>query len=193
LRKKTLLGIAFASIALIGTWGSVQWIPLWVDQITGGKVPGAKATVQIMSSFGAIFGCLIAPLVGGRIGRRPAFFGLCLLSLLVCGYLFRTLTQYDALFVATVFATGCTTAAFYGWFPLYLPELFPTRVRATGQGVSYNSGRILAAVGALTGGELVRYYDGSYAKAGAVVTLIYLLGMVLIWFAPETKGKPLPE
>ena len=193
LRKKTLLGIAFASIALIGTWGSVQWIPLWVDQITGGKVPGAKATVQIMSSFGAILGCLIAPIVGGKIGRRPAFFGLCLFSLLVCGFLFRTLTQYDALFIGTVFAAGCTTAAFYGWFPLYLPELFPTRVRATGQGVSYNSGRVLAAVGALTGGELVKHYDGSYAKAGAVVTLIYLLGMVLIWFAPETKGKPLPE
>ncbi len=193
LLKKTLLGIAFASIALIGTWGSVQWVPLWVDQITGGKVPGAKATVQIMSSLGAIIGCLLAPVVGGKIGRRPAFFGLCLFSLLVCAFLFRTLTEYNTLFIATVFVTGCMTAAFYGWFPLYLPELFPTRVRATGQGVSYNSGRILAAVGALTGGELVKHYGGSYAQAGAVVTLVYFLGLVLIWFAPETKGKPLPE
>jgi len=88
---------------------------------------------------------------------------------------------------------GGTTTAFYGWFPLYLPELFPTRVRATGQGVSYNSGRILAAVGALTQGKLVSFYGGSYAKAGAVITLVYLFGLVLIWFAPETKGKPLPE
>ena len=88
---------------------------------------------------------------------------------------------------------GSPTAAFYGWLPLYLPELFPTRVRATGQGLSFNFGRILAAVGALTQGQLVSYYDGSYAKAGAVITLIYLLGLVLIWFAPETKGKPLPD
>ena len=116
-----------------------------------------------------------------------------LLSLLVCGFLFRTLSEYNGLFIGTVFVTGCMTAAFYGWFPLYLPELFPTRVRATGQGVSYNSGRVLAAIGALTGGELVRHYAGSYARAGAVVTLVYLFGMVLIWFAPETKGKPLPE
>ena len=50
-----------------------------------------------------------------------------------------------------------------------------------------------SAVGALTQGQLVSYYDGSYAKAGAVITLIYLLGLVLIWFAPETKGKPLPD
>ena len=92
-----------------------------------------------------------------------------------------------------VFIVGGVTAAFYGWFPLYLPELFPTRVRATGQGVSYNSGRVLAAVGALTQGQLVDHYGGSYANAGAVITLVYLIGLVLIWFAPETRGKPLPE
>jgi hypothetical protein len=59
--------------------------------------------------------------------------------------------------------------------------------------VSYNSGRILAAIGALTQGQLVAHYDRSYARAGAVITLIYALGLVLIWFAPETRGKPLPE
>jgi MFS transporter, SHS family, sialic acid transporter len=48
-------------------------------------------------------------------------------------------------------------------------------------------------VGAMAGGQLVAYFDGSYAEAGAVVTLIYVLGLVLIWFAPETKGKPLPD
>jgi hypothetical protein len=91
------------------------------------------------------------------------------------------------------FLVGGATAAFYGWLPLYLPELFPTRARATGQGVSYNAGRLLAAAGALTQGQLVAHYSGSYAKASAVVTLVYLVGMVLIWFAKETKGKPLPE
>ena len=190
LLKTTLLAIAFSSIALIGTWGSVQWIPLWVDQITGD--PSLKAESGMFTAYGAILGCLLGPLIGGTIGRRPAYFGLCLASLLVCAFLFRTLTVYNGLFKFTVFLTGCSTAAFYGWFPLYLPELFPTRVRATGQGISYNFGRIFAAVGALVGGDLVRHFDGSYAKAGAVVTLVYLLGLVLIWFAPETKGKQLP-
>ena len=86
-----------------------------------------------------------------------------------------------------------TTASFYGWLPLYLPELFRTRVRATGQGVSYNSGRILAAAGAMAAGQLVAFYDGSYAASGATITLVDLAGMALIWLAPETKGKPLPE
>ncbi|HYT62109.1 MAG TPA: MFS transporter [Haliangiales bacterium] len=193
LRKSTLLAIAFASIALIGTWGSVQWLPLWADQLTGGTMPQAKANTQILSGLGAVTGCLLGGIFGGGIGRRPAFFSLCLLSLFLCGFLFRAVDQYGVLFLFMVFLVGSATAAFYGWFPLYLPELFPTRVRATGQGVSYNSGRILAAVGALTQGQLVSYYGGSYARAGAVITLIYLFGLVLIWFAPETRGKPLPE
>jgi hypothetical protein len=96
-------------------------------------------------------------------------------------------------FLGLVFLTGAITAAFYGWFPLYLPELFPTRVRATGQGVAYNFGRILAAVGALVQGKLVANYSGSYARAGAAVSLVYVLGLFLIWFAPETKNRPLPD
>jgi len=191
--KTTILAIAFSSIALIGTWSSVQWAPLWADQMTGGKVPEAKALTGFASAVGAIIGCILAPLAGGSIGRRPAYFCLCLFSLLSCGYLFRTFETYGPQFLITVGVVGCCTASFYGWLPLYLPELFPTRVRATGQGLSFNFGRILAAGGAVIQGDLVRHYDESYAKAGAVVTLVYALGLGLIWLAPETKGKPLPD
>lgn len=186
--KTTVLAIAFASIALIGTWGSVQWLPLWADQMGG-----SRADTQIVSAFGAIIGCLIGPWIGARFGRRPAYFGLCLASLLFCGYLFRSVGSYGGLFLVMVGLVGAATAAFYGWLPLYLPELFPTRVRATAQGLSFNFGRILAAVGVLQMGQLMQFYNGSYAKAGAAITLIYLAGMLLIWLAPETKGRPLPE
>jgi MFS family permease len=188
-----LLAIAFASVALIGTWGSVQWLPLWADQLTNGKVHSAKAVTQLLSGAGAIVGCILGALAAGKVGRRPAYFGLCLLSLLLCGYLFRSISEYGAAFLVMVTLIGAVTAAFYGWLPLYLPELFPTRVRATGQGLCFNFGRVLAAAGALTQGKLVSVYEGSYAKAGATVTLIYIVGMVLIWLGPETKDKPLPE
>ena len=193
LRKTTLLGIAFASIALIGTWGSVQWLPLWADQMAGAGNPTAKADTQMAQAFGAILGALVAPLIGARLGRRPTYFLLCLCSLGLCAWLFRTVHEFDGVFLVAAFLVSAATASFYGWFPLYLPEIFPTRVRATGQGVCYNSGRILAAVGAMTQGQLVQAFGGSYARAGAIITLVYLLGMGLIWLAPETKGKPLPD
>jgi MFS family permease len=197
LLRRTVMGTLVASIALIGTWGSVQWIPLWVKKLTGDQDMVNYA--QMSSGFGAVAGTLCGALLGQRMGRRWAYFLLCLGSLAVCAYLFRSepaeAASPDWRFFLTVFAVGALTASFYGWLPLYLPELFPTRVRATGQGFSYNSGRIIAAGGALSTGFLMgeQVFHGSYAQAGATISLVYALGMIAIWLAPETRGKPLPE
>jgi MFS family permease len=197
LLSHTLFGILFASIALIGTWGSTQMIPPWIDTIAGGKVPGGspdnRIYASIFSSGGAIVGCLVAPFLGDVFNRRAGYFLLCLSSLVSCQFLFRGMHTYGAGQLALIGAVGATTAAFYGWLPLYLPELFPTRVRATGQGVSFNSGRILAAVAAITQGQLTAQFNNDFARACSVITFVYVIGMLLIWLAPETKGKPLPE
>ena len=193
LRRNTVMGILLASVALIGTWGSATWLPLWADQLAGPTNPMAKANAQMIMAVGQITGAILAPFVGARLGRRTAYFLLCLASLTICGGMFRWVHSYDAVFLVMGFLMGAATASFYGFFPLYLPELFPTRARATGQGLCYNAGRLFAAAGALLQGSLVGAFGGSYAQAGAVVTLVYLLGMGVVWFAPETKGKTLPE
>lgn len=193
LLRSTLLAIAFASVALIVTWGIVQWIPLWADQMTGGKQPVVKAWTQFYQSLGAAFGCVAAALLGGAIGRRPTYFLLCLSSLAVCQGLFRGFSEVSGTFFVVVFFVGFTTASFYGWLPLYLPELFPTRARATGQGLAFNFGRILAALGAWQMPVLMSFFGKSYPKAGETIVLVYVVGMALIWLAPETKGRPLPE
>jgi MFS transporter, SHS family, sialic acid transporter len=187
LRRTALVAICLASVVLLGTWGAVQKIPAWIGKISP-EVKRAKGYVQIATGLGAITGCLIAPYLAARLNRRTAYVLLCAGSLISCEVLFNGFTHYSIAFLATTFLVGATTAAFYGWFPLYLPELFPTRVRATAQGVAYNFGRIFAGVGAIWGGTI----GGTYARMGAVVSMIYLVGMVLVWFAPETKGKALP-
>ena len=188
----TLLGTVFAGVALIGSWGSVQWLPLWADQMAGPDMPKAKALTQVIGGVGSVIGCLFGSWLGGKLGRRPAYFLLCLGSLVCCAWLFRGVNTYGPLFLTLCFLVGTTTAAFYGWLPLYLPELFPTRVRATGQGIAFNAGRVFAAVAAVQMGTLMGMFGGSYAKSGAIITLIYIVGMIVIWFAPETKGCPLP-
>lgn len=193
LRKNTLLAILFASVSLTVTWGIVQWIPLWADQLTHGQKPEAKAYIQVLSSFGSMTSCLLAPLIGVRFGRRPVYFALCLGALVVCSIFFHGFHEYGGGFLAMVVLVGAFTGAFYGWLPQYLPELFPTRVRATGQGVAFNSGRIIAALGAWQMGNVMAFFNGSYPKAGAAIVFVYLIGMTAIWFAPETRGKPLPE
>ena len=147
----------------------------------------------MLNATGAIIGCLVGPLLANWMGRRMGFFSLCCASLIVCGILFRSGLDYGMPLQCLIFLAGMSTAAFYGWFPLYLPELFPTRCRATGQGVGYNSGRVFAAMGAIAGGQLVSAFGGDYARMGSVITLVYLLGMVMIWWAPETSGNKLPD
>jgi SHS family sialic acid transporter-like MFS transporter len=191
--RPMVLAMLLASVTLIGTWGSVQWLPLWADQMAGAELPKAKAYTQFLSAIGSVVGCLFGAWLGGALGRRPAYFLLCLGSLLSCAWLFRGIDSYGPSFLTLTFVVGAITAAFFGWMPLYLPELFPTRVRATAQGLSFNAGRILAAIGALQMGALMQTFHGSYAQAGAVISLVYAFGLVLIWFAPETRGKPLPE
>jgi hypothetical protein len=129
---------------------------------------------------------------------------MCVSSLASAVWMYQFHAEYNAGFLVATFLLGGCTASFYGWLPLYLPELFRTAVRATGQGFGFNFGRILAAVGALQTGNLVRAFSddvtiggvtlaGGYPLAGTTMSMIYIVGMAFIWLAPETRGKPLPE
>ena len=193
LLRSTLLAILFASVPLVVTWGIIQWIPTWGDQMTHGQQPKAKAYLQLVASLGAVVGSFLAPLLGRWLGRRQVYCGLCVCALGSCLLLFNGIHHYDTWLLATVALVGLCTASFYGWLPQYLPELFPTRVRATGQGLAFNFGRILAAVGAWQMGPLLGFFDNSYARAGGTIALTYLIGMVAIWFGPETRDQPLPD
>ena len=192
LRGRTLLGLVLASVPLFTTWCVVLWIPLWADQLAGGAAPRVKAWCLLAISLGAAVGAFVAPLLDRWFARRAVYIFLCLGSLAACSWLFRGFAGYSAAFLLATAVVGVFTSSFYGWLPQYLPELFPTRVRATGQGLCYNFCRILAAVGAWQMGGLIALFGGGYAAAGAGLVFIYLAGIVAVCFAPETRGRPLP-
>jgi MFS family permease len=191
--RRMLLGACLGGVALLGTWGSMQWAAPWADKLTGGQMPEAKEYTQLCAGVGAVVGTIGGALLGGWLGRRITYTFLCLGSLGAALLFFLGNQHYGPMFLVLAFVAGMFTASFYGWLPLYLPELFPTRVRATGQGFSYNFGRILATVGVLQTGALMGLFEGSYPRACSIMSLIYLVGVAIIWLAPETHGKPLPE
>jgi len=80
----------------------------------------------------------------------------------------------------------------YTWMPVWLPELFPTYIRATGMAFVFNAPRFIAFLGPLIAGTLIAHFGG-YGPAACIVALIYILGLCAVWFLPETAGKPLPE
>ncbi len=187
---------AAAMVVGLGAGGGMPaaWAPLAPLVASHLRDARPKARTQICSAMGAVAGSALAAFLGSWLGRRLSYALMCLLSLAAALVFFGTNDHPGPYFMATVFLAGAATASFYGWLPLYLPELFPTRVRATGQGFSFNFGRIVAAVGTLQTGALIKgFFHDDYARACSLMSLVYLLGVAIIWLAPETRGQPLPE
>jgi hypothetical protein len=106
LLTSTILAITFASISLLGTWGAVQKIPRGSEARLPGQTAHAQGNVQMAMGIGAIFGCLIAPMIAAWLNRRVAYFLLSLGSLIACQVLFRYFTEYNMAFLAMAFLVG---------------------------------------------------------------------------------------
>jgi SHS family sialic acid transporter-like MFS transporter len=190
---RTVMACLLSSVAIIGTWGVFQWIPTWVDDLVGGKVVPQRAIAAVWMAFGQIIGAFIGGPLAEWMGRRLSYALFCVTSLASVVVLYGTIHSFGPALLGLAMIAGICTTTFFGWLPLYLPELFPTRIRATGEGITFNFGRIIAAAGVLFGmGQLVSVFGG-YAKAATVVSMIYVVGLVLIWFAPETRNSKLPD
>lgn len=193
LLRRTLLGIALGSIPMVGAWAASKWMIPWADQAGGSERPGYKAVVQGYWAVGAVAGSFLGAQLASLLGRRTSYFLISLgATALTCG-LFLLTEPLSPAFLPTVLAQGFVATLFFGWLPLYLPELFPTRVRATGAGLSYNVGRFATAVGVFAAGSLVGWFGGDLARVGSVTGLIYALGMVAIWWAPDTSRLDLED
>ena len=189
---RLLLGAGLAGVPLLATWAGVMWQYTFVHKLTEGRDPTAVPTVMLVSATAAALGSLVIALLGDLLGRRPVYAVLCVLSLAALLSFYTVHDHYGPALVAHAGVVGFICAGFYGWLPLYLPELFPTAIRAAGQGFSFNFGRVIAAVGALQTTALLNAFDNDYARACSVTAGVYVVGLVLIAFAPETRGKPLP-
>jgi predicted MFS family arabinose efflux permease len=193
LLRLTLIGIMLGSIPLIGAWAASKWMIPWADKIGGAVQADYKAMTQGWWAFGAILGSLAGAQIASLLGRRFSYFLISIGSLALTLAMFQLTAPLRPSFFPIVFAQGFVATLFFGWLPLFLPELFPTHVRATGSGISYNVGRFATAGGVLAAGFVFTAFDGSYPSVGAAAALIYGLGIFVIWFAPDTTRKSLSD
>jgi len=201
---RTILGIGLGAIPVIGTAANGNWLVPWTDHAVHeharmaaerGEVvekktadPRSKARTQIIRSGGGIFGSLLGGLIAAVLGRRVSYFLISLGALLASTYIFTQLDPLDPAFPFWTFILGFISIVYFGWLPLFLPELFPTRVRSTGSGVSFNTGRVVAGAVVLSAGFFLDLLGGDYPRVGFASGLIYAVGMIIIWFAPRRAG-----
>ncbi len=194
-RRDTLVGSGLAFVAVFGLWGATNWTPSLIRELLAGRSLPAGEMNRMVSygvmtlNGGAILGYLLFPPLAEWMGRRWAFF-LMLLGSAVCLPATFYLPHSYGMVLGILPALGFFTNGLFSGFPVYLPELYPTRIRATGSGFCFNAGRILAASGPFLTGYLVMQW-GSFARAASSIAVVYVLGMIILLFARETKGQAL--
>jgi MFS transporter, SHS family, sialic acid transporter len=193
LLRVTLVGIVLASIPLVGAWAASKWMIPWADKLASAAQPGYKATVQGWWALGATLGSFLGAHVAAWLGRRLSYGLISFGSTALTIAMFQLTAPLRPSFLPVVFAQGFVATLFFGWLPLYLPELFPTRVRATGSGLAMNTGRFATALGVLVSGALFAALGGSYPTVGTFGAVIYALGAIAIGFAPDTSRKDLED
>ncbi|WP_437206303.1 MFS transporter [Planctomicrobium sp. SH664] len=191
--KITLAGIVVSSVPMIGAWASSKWMIPWADKIAGSEFPNYKASTQGWWALGATLGSFFGSQLAGRMGRRISYalisVGACILTVAM----FQWTAPLEPSFFPIVFAQGFVSTLLFGWLALYLPELYPTRVRASGSGLAYNSGRFATACGVLAVGLLFTALGGNYPRVGSISAMIYGVGLLTIWFMPETSRTGLKD
>lgn len=195
LRRKTIVGVVVASAAMLGCWGGLTFLPSWIHEFvaaSGGQDAGATVSYAfILMMIGATLGYLTLIWMLDALGRRMSYFIFSVGSFVASMVLFLAIKRLDyILWFMPVY--GYFVIGAFGTFAAYLPELFPTRVRATGQGFCWNMARALTSIGPLAGTIVVARF-GSFPTASAAISLLFIVGMIAIWFGPETKGLPLGD
>lgn len=198
-RGRALLGMLLATVGLGTFWGVTVagqglakelLVRLGVSPVRA--VEQAKFAYGVVQTTGAGLGLLAFGPLAARFGRRRAFTLVQAVSLVVVPLTCFAPRQYWQLLVLLpVF--GFFTLSMHAGFAVYFPELFPTHLRGTGAGFCFNGGRTLSALMLFFSGWLKSRPGMDLRLAVTLLSSAYVIGIVLVWFLPETKGQPLPE
>jgi MFS family permease len=193
LRRRVAYLLLMSIASVVGFWSTASWVPEYAAQIsaqTSGQSHLSASSAALIFSTGSIVGYIVLGLLADSLGRKPTIWSVLLgrINRVVVFLLARD--RYLVLIL--VAASGFFTNGQFAWMTIYLPELFPTRVRGTAMSVVFDSSRFIAGMGPLLAGWLIASLGG-IGTAAATMSLIYLIGLIVTPFAgPETKGRPLP-
>ena len=188
--RKTLIASFLTTSVLFAYWGLFTWMPSFLSKPIeqGGAGLGIikSSTWIVPMQIGAFFGYLSFGFFADRFGRRPVFLTFLVASALLVP-LYGQLARHEILLLIIGPFIGFFGHGYFSVFGAMLAELFPTQIRGTAQGFTYNVGRAFSALAPFIIGALADSYG--IGSAFALTAFFFLLGAVIIFFLPETKGR----
>jgi MFS family permease len=213
--RNAIVGLLLASSGIIGLW-AIGFFSIDLQQAvfrtrleSEGSLSNNEITFQVglwasvtsmTLNVGAFCGIYTFTWVTQYLGRRPTFAMAFVMALASTAFVFWNFNTIGDIFWMIPIMGFCQLMLF-GGYAIYFPELFPTRLRSTGTSFCYNGARFVAALAPSLLGKMQRHFTDVYGGdkvfafrlAGVIMCSIFLVGLVVLPFAPETKGKPLPE
>ncbi len=195
-RRRVLLTFLLSLATTVGWWAVANLLGRYIVGLAragGYAQPERWGTwAELTYTTGAIVAYLLAGFVMDAIGRRMflflAYLGALLVVPLTYVWMSTPETVLASAFVNGFFTLGCA----YAWMAIYPSELFTSSVRSTAASFIFNATRLIAWLFPILAGTMIQFF-GSIPRTATVLGSIYVLGLVVPWFLPETKGKPLPE
>jgi len=220
--RNTVVGITLATIGLATFWGvhiygkdllrqaverpyladlppdaGASAIRATLDQLDAGTKHSIKNWEMLgmfLVTTGGGLGLVSFGPICERIGRRGAFLFFHLAGLAIAVVCFKVLhTASVGVLIGVLPVFGYLTLGMHAGYAIYFPELFPTRLRGTGGGFCFNGGRLLAAPVIWINGWMRATLALSLEDTVTILSMLFLLGLIVLLFAPETKGRELPE
>jgi MFS family permease len=194
LRRRVGLLLLMSLSTVVGWWSVSTWIPQYAAEVAnnaGQRSQHWASLAGLMYNAGGIAGYLVLGWLADTFGRKPTTWLYYLGALGLSFYFFLLVHDMRALLLMAA-ANGFFTTGQFAWMTIYLPELFPTRVRGSAMCLVFDGSRFIAALGPLMAGWLISSFGG-IGRAAAMMSLVYVVGLLVTPFAgPETRGKPLP-
>lgn len=193
-RLRLIVTFVMSLSVTIGYWGVSTFVPAYVGSVAAAAALPAQryaALVGLIQNLGALAGFVSFGFLADAFGRKPTTMLYYLMCLVLTPVVYLWVKDINLLLAAFAlygfFIQGC-----FSWTPIWLPELFPTRMRATAAGFIFNAPRLISAIAPLIAGTLIVSLGG-YGKAASIIGMFYILGLLAVPFLPETRGQPLPE
>ena len=193
-RRLTVTAFLMSTSTTLAWWGISSWVPPYVASLAAAQGLSAAQWASFAGlsyNVGAVAGYVAFGFCADAWGRKPVTIGWFVLAWVLTPVLF--LWSHNLVVILIVSAINAFfTLGQYSWCPTWLPEAYPTHMRATAVSFGFNAPRFVAFLGPLTAGAIITHF-GNYSEAALIVSTIYILGIAAAPFFPETLGRPLPE
>ncbi|GAC1530879.1 MAG: MFS transporter [Ramlibacter sp.] len=195
-RRRTVLAFLLSLTTTIGWWAISSWLPAYaaaMAKAAGVADPGQWALrAALLYTGGAVVGYLLSGFIADAIGRRWYLFLTYLGALITTALTYLWTSSLDGLLLAAIVNGFFTLGCAYAWMAIYPVELFTSSVRATAAAFIFNASRMIAWIFPILAGSMIHTF-GSIPRAAMTLGTIYVVGLIVPWFMPETRGKELPE